>query len=62
MRGECKYRVYLSSIEKIENDRTRPNLLHTGLKPNETAKKHNEGWSHFLDELTKYCIKRSKQT
>jgi hypothetical protein len=43
MRGECKYRVYLSSIEKIENDRTRPNLLHTGFKPGKTAKKHNEG-------------------
>jgi uncharacterized protein YndB with AHSA1/START domain len=45
-------------LEKIENNRTRLNLLHTGFKAGETAQKHNEGWSHFLTELKKHCEKR----
>jgi uncharacterized protein YndB with AHSA1/START domain len=45
-------------LEKTENDKTRLKLLHIGFKPDETAKKHNEGWSHFLSELTKYCTKK----
>jgi uncharacterized protein YndB with AHSA1/START domain len=45
-------------FEKIDNDKTELKLLHTGFKPDETAKKHNEGWSHFLGELTKYCTKK----
>ena len=49
-------------LEKIDNDKTTLRLLHTGFKPDETAKKHNEGWSHFLSELTKYCQKRNKET
>jgi uncharacterized protein YndB with AHSA1/START domain len=44
-------------LEKIDNDKTRLRLLHTGFNPDETARKHNEGWSHFLSELTKYCQK-----
>jgi uncharacterized protein YndB with AHSA1/START domain len=45
-------------LEKIEDDKTRLNLSHTGFKAGEMAKKHNEGWSHFLDNLTKYCRQR----
>jgi uncharacterized protein YndB with AHSA1/START domain len=44
-------------LEKIDNDKTRHRLLHTGFSPDEIARKHNEGWSHFLSELTKYCQK-----
>ncbi|MGH9977347.1 MAG: SRPBCC family protein, partial [Nitrososphaeraceae archaeon] len=49
-------------LERIENNKTRLNLLHTGFKSDETAKKHNEGWSHFLTGLKKYCEKRNKQS
>jgi uncharacterized protein YndB with AHSA1/START domain len=42
-------------LEKIENDKTKLKLSHTGFKPGEIAKRHNEGWSHFLNELTKFC-------
>jgi uncharacterized protein YndB with AHSA1/START domain len=49
-------------LERIKNNKTRLNLLHTGFKADETAKKHNEGWSHFLTELKKYCEKRNKQS
>lgn len=42
-------------LEKIENNKTRLKLSHTGFKAGEIAKKHDEGWSHFLNELTKYC-------
>jgi hypothetical protein len=45
----------------MENNKTRLKLLHTGFKPDEAAKKHDQGWSHFLAELTKYCAKRVKQ-
>jgi uncharacterized protein YndB with AHSA1/START domain len=46
-------------LEKMDNNKTRLKLLHTGFKPDETAKKHNEGWSHFLGQLSKYCSKKS---
>jgi uncharacterized protein YndB with AHSA1/START domain len=42
-------------LEKIENDKTRLKLSHTGFKAGEIFRKHDEGWSHFLAELTKYC-------
>jgi uncharacterized protein YndB with AHSA1/START domain len=45
-------------LEKMENDKTRLRLSHTGFKADEPAKKHNEGWSHFLNELRKHCEKR----
>jgi uncharacterized protein YndB with AHSA1/START domain len=48
-------------LEKMEDNKTRLKLFHTGFKPDETAKKHNEGWSHFLSQLIKYCAKRDKQ-
>jgi uncharacterized protein YndB with AHSA1/START domain len=44
-------------LEKMENNKTRRKLLHTGFKLDEIAKKHDQGWSHFLAELTKYCVK-----
>jgi hypothetical protein len=44
-------------LEKIEEDRTRLKLSHTGFIPGEIFRKHDEGWSHFLVELTKYCQK-----
>jgi uncharacterized protein YndB with AHSA1/START domain len=44
-------------LERIDNDKTRLRLLHTGFSPDEIARKHNEGWSYFLSELTKYCQK-----
>lgn len=48
-------------LEKMEDNKTRLKLFHTGFKPDETAKKHNEGWSHFLGQLINYCAKRDKQ-
>ncbi len=44
-------------LEKMENNKTRIKLLHTGFKPDETSKKHDQGWAHFLAELTKYSVK-----
>lgn len=45
-------------LEKLGDNKTRVNLLHTGFRPDETAKKHDQGWSHFLNQLKKYCAKR----
>jgi hypothetical protein len=42
-------------LEKIDNDKTRLKLSHIGFNAGEIAKKHDEGWFHFLNELTKYC-------
>jgi hypothetical protein len=44
-------------LEKIENNKTILKLLHTGFKAGEKAKQYDEGWSHFLNELVKYCEK-----
>ncbi len=44
-------------LEKIDNDKTNLKLLHTGFKADEKAKQYDEGWSHFLNELIKYCKK-----
>jgi uncharacterized protein YndB with AHSA1/START domain len=44
-------------LEKIENNKTSLKLLHTGFKADEKAKQYDEGWSHFLNELVKYCEK-----
>jgi uncharacterized protein YndB with AHSA1/START domain len=44
-------------LEEIENDKTRLMLLHTGFRAGEIFRKHDEGWSHFLVELKKYCQK-----
>jgi uncharacterized protein YndB with AHSA1/START domain len=42
-------------LEEIENDKTLLKLLHTGFRAGEIFRKHDEGWSHFLVELKKYC-------
>jgi len=47
-------------LEKLGDNKTRVNLLHTGFKQDETAGKHDQGWSHFLGELKKYCEQRDK--
>jgi uncharacterized protein YndB with AHSA1/START domain len=44
-------------LEKIDNNKTRLNLSHTGFRAGEIIRKHDEGWSYFLVELTKYCQK-----
>ena len=44
-------------LEKIDNNKTRLNLSHTGFRAGEIFRKHDEGWSHFLVELKKYCQK-----
>jgi len=44
-------------MEKIENNKTSLKLLHTGFKTDEKAKQYDEGWSHFLGQLLKYCEK-----
>lgn len=47
-------------LEKIENDKTRLKLSHTGFKAGGLAKKHNEGWPHFLNDLAMYCQKKRR--
>ena len=47
---------------KIDNDKTSLKLLHTGFKAHEKAKQCDEGWSHFLNELVKYCEKATTTT
>jgi uncharacterized protein YndB with AHSA1/START domain len=44
-------------LEKIDKDKTNLKLLHTGFKADEKVKQYDEGWSHFLNELIKYCEK-----
>jgi uncharacterized protein YndB with AHSA1/START domain len=44
-------------LEEIENDKTRLKLLHTGFRAGEIFRKHDEGWSHFIVELKKYCLR-----
>ena len=44
-------------LEKIDNGKTNLKLVHTGFKTDEKAKQYDEGWSHFLNELIKYCEK-----
>jgi uncharacterized protein YndB with AHSA1/START domain len=42
-------------LEKIDNNKTKVVLLHTGFKPDEMFKEHDEGWTYFLSRLEKYC-------
>ena len=44
-------------LEKIENNKTNFKLAHTGFNADEMAKKYNEGWSYFLNELVKLLEK-----
>jgi uncharacterized protein YndB with AHSA1/START domain len=45
-------------LEEIENTKTSLKLRHAGFKAGEKAKQYDEGWSHFLGQLAKYCEKR----
>jgi uncharacterized protein YndB with AHSA1/START domain len=45
-------------LEKLEKNKTRLYLSHTGFRADEMAKNHDEGWSHFLSELAEYCKNR----
>ena len=49
--------VVIWELEKIDNDKTNLKLLHTGFKADGKVKQYDEGWSHFLKELIKYCEK-----
>lgn len=42
-------------LEKIDNNKTKVDLLHTGFKLDEMFKEHDEGWTYFLSRLEKYC-------
>ena len=42
-------------LEKIDNNRTKLDLLHSGFKPDKMIKEHDEGWTYFLTKLEKYC-------
>ena len=44
-------------LQKIDNEKTNLKLLHTGFKAGEKVKLYDGGWSHFLNELKKYCEK-----
>ena len=45
-------------LEKIENNKTRLNILHSGFKADKMVKEHDEGWTYFLRRLEKYCKER----
>ncbi len=43
-------------LEEIEDNKTRVKLLHTGFEAGKLFR-HDEGWSHFLNQLRNYCEK-----
>ena len=45
-------------LEKIDNNKTRLELLHSGFKADKMVKEHDEGWTYFLGRLEKYCKER----
>ena len=48
-------------LQKIEDNKTRLNLIHSGFKAAKMPKareEHDEGWTYFLSELAKYCKQR----
>ena len=63
IRGMIRYEpdfpttVVTWELEKIENNKTSLKLLQIGFKADEKVKQYDEGWSHFLNELVKYCEK-----
>jgi uncharacterized protein YndB with AHSA1/START domain len=42
-------------LEKIDNSRTKLDLLHSGFKPDKMIKEHDEGWTYYLTRLEGYC-------
>ena len=45
-------------LEKIDNNKTRLELLHSGFKADKMVKENDEGWTYFLGRLEKYCKER----
>lgn len=49
-------------LESLSDNRTKVTLTHTGFTGKEPAsvsyEGHNQGWSHFVEELVKYCEKK----
>ena len=45
-------------LEEIDNNKTRLNLVYTGIKSDKMLKEADGGWSYFLNELVKYCVLR----
>jgi uncharacterized protein YndB with AHSA1/START domain len=56
-----KMTIVTWELQKIENNKTRLNLIHSGFKAAKMPKareEHDEGWTYFLSELAKYCKQR----
>ena len=49
-------------LEELERNKTRVELVHSGFTGKEqekvSSKGHDEGWTHFMNELSKYCLQR----
>jgi uncharacterized protein YndB with AHSA1/START domain len=49
-------------LEEIEQNKTRVELVHSGFTGKEpenlSSKGHDEGWTHVMNELSKYCLQR----
>ena len=49
-------------LEELERNKTRVELVHSGFTGKEqekvSSKGHDEGWTHFTNELSKYCLQR----
>jgi uncharacterized protein YndB with AHSA1/START domain len=49
-------------LEELERNKTRVELIHSGFTGKEqekvSSKGHDEGWTHFMNELSKYCLQR----
>jgi uncharacterized protein YndB with AHSA1/START domain len=47
-------------LEELERNKTRVELVHSGFTGKEqekvSSKGHDEGWTHFMNELSKYCL------
>lgn len=44
-------------LEEIDINKTRVNLMHTGIKSDKIFKETDAGWTYFSNELVKYCEK-----
>jgi uncharacterized protein YndB with AHSA1/START domain len=47
-------------LEELGRNKTRVELVHSGFTGKEqekvSSKGHDEGWTHFMNELSKYCL------
>lgn len=48
------------TVEKIDGNKTKIELLHTGFDPSarETFDEHNKGWTYFTVKLAEYCASK----